>query len=241
MTRFENVTDYGEIVVGQEATTTRGKTTYGIEYELSAVTDEDNVLIDAHLDIITPAAFIVVLQNLTSEQVDELIDKLNQEYSYDEGTCTSLKLPGSHYDVIFLNESITEKHPLGYNIDEKEYGTVDGHEVEICDVLTDYISNLRTTRDPSDHDSYIGYSVLYDTEVLPDDECVNIIDSCNKIHHEDPEMDDEYEIKREIVGMEDNLLATRFCVKRGFSYEDITFTFHHVREKHIATSAAAKK
>lgn len=206
---------------------TEGKTSCGIEYELTTVVDSDGILLDARLDITTPAAFIIVLQNLDGEQIDELVDKLNSAYSYNEGDCVSLKIPGSRYDCIFINSSVVKEHSLGYEIIEQKFGAVDGHEVEICDVLAEYISNARTTSDPKDHDCYVGFSIIYDTEILPDDECVNIIESCDKVTR-DEELDIN-ELDLRIVGMEDNLLKSEFCVRRGFSYEDITFTFHHIK------------
>lgn len=214
---------------------TKGKTSCGIEYELAAISDMEGVLIDAYLDIVTPAAFIVILQNLNDAQIDELIDKLNDVYSYNKGDCVSLKIPGSKYDCIFINNSVVEKHPLGYETTEQ---TVDGHEVEICDVLEDYISNIRTHCDPDEHDTYVGFSIVFDTEILPDDEGVNILELCDKITRDEGLTVNELELR--IVGMEDNLLESELCVRRGFSYEDISFTFHHMRceQKHMATGVA---
>ena len=243
MTNENNVMNNGSVGNVINELTTKRITTHGIVYELKTVTDEDGILLEADLNIITPAAFIIIIQNLTDDQVDGLVDKLISEYSYEVGECVSLKIPGSVYDCIFVRSSITDRHPLGYNIVEKEYGTVDGHEVEICDVLIDYISSLRNSDSSIDYENYVGFSILYDTEILPDDNSVNIIDSCGYVR-DDSTDSDERVISTEIVGIENDLLSTRFCIKRGFSYEDITFTFHHLREeqRHInATNNVAQQ
>ena len=231
-------TNYGTTNDGcKRILTTEGRTSCGIEYELKAITDIEDMLQEAYLDITTPAAFIIVLQNLTDEQIDELVGRLNSTYSYKQGDCVSLKIPGSRYDCIFINSSVSKEHPLGYNIVEKEYGTVDGHEIEVCDVLIEYVENIRTTDDPSDHDNYVGFSIIYDTEIVPDDNCADIIKSCNKVERDwSPNKVSELELR--MVGMEDDLFKTEFYVRRGFSHEDITFTFRHMKEeqRHMTTN-----
>lgn len=227
MKNFENETKVGNEV-------TKGVTEHGVVYELTTTLD-DGVLTEAYLDIITPAAFIIVLQNLTSEQVDELVDKLINEYSYDMGECVSLKIPESEYDCIFLRSSIIDEHPLGFYIVEGDQ-LYDGHEVEICDVLIDYMASIRKTDDFNDHENYVGFSILYDMEILPDDNAFNVIESCEETN------EGEKIITTKTVGLDGDLIASRFCIKRGFSYEDITFTFHHLKSerKHIVPTKVAE-
>lgn len=187
-----------------------------VEFTLETIRNQEDGGIDSvNLTIHDDIGIVIVMKNLLQEQVAGIVDVLIDTYSYSQGECFSLTMPESPYDLVLIKKSITNRYPLGYT--DKSGNTVDGHEIDIIDPLGEFFSKIRVSDE--DSDDYIGFSIFFNEEVLPDDNVVNILDNPIEAFNPDTDKYDKDGISHMI---ENDYVKLR--IERGFSYEPINIS-----------------
>ena len=136
-----------------------------VNYDIHRV-DVNGVTMN-ELEIVTPLALLVVAYAIATEDLEELVCELRDEFHYNPEEMVSVKIPGSRFDFILITESIVSSRVLGcVNAQDENNETVSGHELEVTRVVKQFSEDKGY---PFDKDN--GITIPGAQVCLGDDEC----------------------------------------------------------------------